>query len=492
MVRLNKTNLPLLAQRVPVPRYDRDALTVGIVHIGVGGFHRAHQAVYIDRLLQAGASDWAICGVGTLPSDRRMREVLAAQDHLYTVVEKHPDGAMVPRVIGSVVEYLLVEDDVERAIERMTDPATRIVSLTITEGGYALDPVTGDFAPSVDVLEDVKPGATPRTVFGLVTEALRRRAARGTRAFTVMSCDNIEGNGDVARRSFSSFARLRDNRLADWIEQEVSFPNSMVDRITPQTADWDRELLEQASNINDAWPVVCEPFTQWVLEDSFGAGRPPLEDVGVQLVKDVRPYEAMKLRLLNAGHQVIAYLGYLAGHRYVHEAAQDPDLSAYVLAFMRREAMATLEPVPGVDLEQYTATLLARFANPAVRDTLARICTNTSDRIPKFLLPVVRDQLAAGRPVELSALAIAGWARYAEGVDEHGEPIEVVDPLRSELTEAAAAQRTDTLAFLQVRSVFGDLANETRFVSAYTSALRALHQDGVVATVRRAIAKPLT
>jgi mannitol 2-dehydrogenase len=318
-----------------------------------------------------------------------------------------------------------------------------------------------------------------------VTEALVRRRERGLPPFTVMSCDNIQGNGGVARRMFAAFARLRDEELGDWVDREVRFPNSMVDRITPVTADEDRAVLADRFGVEDAWPVVCEPFTQWVLEDHFGAGRPPLEDAGVQLVDDVEPYELMKLRLLNASHQALCYLGYLSGYRYVHEVCQDPLFVWFLRAYMDREATPTLSPVPGIDLEAYKRTLIERFANPEVRDTLARLCAESSDRIPKWLLPVVRRQLATGGEIERSALVVAAWARYAEGTDEQGKPIQVVDRLRGPLMAAARRQREDPTAFIAYRDVFGDLVDQPRFVAAYTSSLRSLHSLGARGTLER-------
>ena len=482
---LTTATLPELADRLEVPAYDRSALSVGIVHLGVGGFHRAHEAMYLDRLMQRGAAlDWAICGVGVLPGDARMRDALTAQDCLYTLVEKAPDGTWAPRVVGSIVEYLLAPDDPEAVVERMADPAVRIVSLTVTEGGYNVDPVTGDFvADAPDVVHDVEEPKAPRTSFGLVVEALARRRDRGVPPFTVMSCDNIPGNGAVARRSFAAFAALRDPELADWVRTAVSFPDSMVDRITPVTTDADREEVSRRYGVEDRWPVVCEPFTQWVLEDAFGHGRPPWEDAGVQLVEDVEPYELMKLRLLNASHQALCYFGHLAGYRLVHEVAQDPLFADFLLAYMTDEGSPTLPPVPGIDLDAYRRELVARFSNDQVKDTVARLCAESSDRIPTWLLPVVRENLAAGRPVRLSAAVVASWARYAEGVDEQGEPIEVVDRLREPLMRAAARHREDPLAFLRDRSLFGDLVDEPRFVEAYTEALEALHRVGARATL---------
>lgn len=485
MTALTTSTLSTVAGSVPVPQYDRSSVSVGIVHFGVGGFHRAHQAMYLDRLMNAGAAlDWGICGVGVLPHDRRMKEALNSQDCLYTLVVKHPDGTLEPRVIGSIVEYLLAPDDPEAVIEKMASPSTRIVSLTVTEGGYNVHPVTGEFDErNQDILRDVEPDAVPSTSFGLVTEALLRRRQRGIPPFTVMSCDNIQGNGDVARRMFSAFARLRDVELGEWVDREVAFPNSMVDRITPVTADEDRAVLSERFGVEDAWPVVCEPFTQWVLEDHFGQGRPPLEDAGVQLVQDVEPYELMKLRLLNASHQALCYLGYLSGYRYAHEVCQDPLFVSFLLAYMDREATPTLSPVPGVDLDTYKHTLIERFANPEVRDTLARLCAESSDRIPKWLVPVIRQQLATGGEMERSALVVASWARYAEGVDEQGQPINVVDRLREPLMAAAARQREDSTAFIANRDLFGDLIDNERFVAAYTQFLASLHEKGARATL---------
>jgi mannitol 2-dehydrogenase len=484
-ITLNQDTLASVAERVPAPRYDRGRVTTGIVHVGVGGFHRAHQAMYVDRLMNAGkALDWGICGVGVMPADRRMKEALDAQDGLYTQIVKHADGSYEPRVIGSITEYLFAPDDPEAVIEKLAAEATRIVSLTVTEGGYNLHHVTGEFdTTSPDIRRDLAPGAVPRTTFGLVTEALRRRGERGLAPFAVMSCDNLQGNGHLSRRVFSAFARLKDPDLGDWIEREVRFPNSMVDRITPVTADADRDELRERYGIEDRWPVVCEGFTQWVLEDSFPAGRPPFEDAGVQIASDIEPYELLKLRLLNATHQSLCYFGHLCGYGFVHEAAQDPVFRRFLLGYMLQEAAPTVAEVPGVDPGEYARTVIERFSNPEVLDTLARICAETSDRIPKFLLPVVRERLAAGGDVTRCAAVVASWARYAEGVDERGEPIEVVDRLSDALMEAAGRQRDDPAAFIENRELFGDLVDDPRFVTPYRAALASLHQHGARATL---------
>lgn len=489
MPSLNNQTLRTLHPEVAVPSYGRTELATGIVHFGVGGFHRAHEAMYVDQVLDQGSgAGWAVCGVGTLPSDRTMQRALDAQDGLYTLVLKGTDGSIKPRVIGSIGSYLFAPGGPGEVIAKLTDPSTRIVSLTITEGGYPVSDATGEFDARPDVVRDLAPGAVPGTVFGLVAEALDRRRAAGAPGFTIVSCDNMPGNGDVARRSFTGFARLKSPELARWMEDNVEFPSSMVDRITPVTTDGDRRQLSERFDIQDAWPVVAEPFAQWVLEDRFVTGRPPWEDVGVQLVDHVEPYELMKLRLLNGGHQVISYLGYLVGYRYVHEVCQDPAFGEMLMRYMAREATPTLPSVPGIDLDDYRRTLLDRFSNPHVGDSLARNCTDGSDRIPKFVLPVIRDQLARDGDISVSVAAVAGWARYMEGVDEAGHSIDILDRRSAQLVPRALQQRQDPEALL-VGDVFGDLGDHPRFVASYREALAALHDRGVRATVE-ALARP--
>ena len=482
--RLTQDTLDAVSATVPVPAYDRSGLG-GIVHLGVGGFHRAHEAMYVD-LLAAEGGQWGITGVGVLPGDRRMHEVMQEQDSLYTLVVKHADGSTDPRVIGSLVGYLFAPEDPEAVLALMTDPATRIVSLTVTEGGYHVNQATGDFDAADDDLQaDLVEGATPRTAFGFLTEALARRRAAGTEPFTVMSCDNIQGNGHVCHKMVTAFATLRDPELGAWIDAHVSFPNSMVDRITPVTTDADRQELATSYAVQDGWPVVCEPFVQWALEDDFPTGRPAFEDVGVQVVDDVGPYELMKLRLLNASHQALCYLGYLSGYRYAHEVCQDPLFADFLLAYMDEEATPTLSPVPGVDLHAYKRQLVERFANPEIRDTLARLCAESSDRIPKWLVPVIRENLENGGDVRRSALVVAAWARYAEGTDEQGEPIEIVDRRKDAITERARRQAQEPLAFLEDPDLFDDLAEDGRFTTAYLGALDSLHTRGARATLEQ-------
>jgi mannitol 2-dehydrogenase len=370
----------------------------------------------------------------------------------------------------------------------MADPATRIVSLTVTEGGYHVHSVTGEFDDRDEAIQhDLQigkdPDAAPRTTFGFITAALRHRREAGTPAFTVMSCDNIQGNGHMAQEVFTAFARLRDPELGEWVAGNVLYPNSMVDRITPVTTDEDRAQISERFAVEDAWPVVCEPFAQWALEDKFSLGRPPFEDVGVQVVPDVMPYELMKLRLLNASHQALCYFGYLAGYRLVHEVAQDPLFANFLLDYMNREATPTLAPVPGIDLDAYKHQLIERFSNAAVRDTVARLCARSSERIPTWLVPVIRENLAAGRDVTLSAAVVASWARYAEGIDEQGGPIEIVDQLADTVQRLAAQQRDDPLAFVKNRELFGDLAGEPDFTEPYLNALNSLHTKGSRSTL---------
>lgn len=467
-MKLNAENL----SQIPIgtPTYDRSAVSVGIVHFGVGGFHRAHQAMYVDRLLNAGsASSWGICGVGVLPGDRKMADVMSAQDGLYTLVLMNPDGTRDASVIGSIVDYRFAPDDREAVVELLAAPDTRIVSLTITEGGYNVDT------------------AGPDSVFGLVADALARRRERGVPSPTIVSCDNIEGNGDVAREAFTAYAERAHPGLAEWMGEHTRFPNSMVDRITPVTTPDVIDALAQDFGVEDQWPVAAEPFTSWVLEDSFSDGRPAFEDADVLLVDDVTPYELMKLRLLNAGHQALCYFAYLAGYRLVADAAGDPLFAKFLLDYMDSEATPTLQPVPGIDLPAFKKTAIERFANPGVRDTIARLCYGSSDRIPKWLLPVIRENLASGAPIELSAAVVASWARYAEGADEQGEPIDVQDQLAETLVPIAKSQLENPTAFIENADVFGDLAQQPRFVEAYLWALNSLHSEGARATLEKLV-----
>jgi mannitol 2-dehydrogenase len=460
---IDLNNATLSKLPIDAPNYDRGSVTVGIAHIGAGHFHRAHQAMYIDRLLRAGlAREWGICGVGVMPADWTMRDVLNDQDGLYTLILEKPDGSRDAQVIGSIIDYRYAPDDPESALEVLAAPSTRIISLTITEGGYR-DP--------------------DGPAFALIVEALDRRRRSGIAAPTIVSCDNIENNGEIAGRAVLANAESRDPELAEWVGEHVQFPSSMVDRITPSTTLEMAKEVRRDFGVNDRWPVVAEPFTAWVLEDKFADGRPPLEQAGVLLVDDVAPYELMKLRLLNAGHQCLAYFAHLCGFEFVHDAASDPLFAEFLLAYFESEAIPTLPAVPGIDLHEFGRTLIERFSNPGVRDTVARLCAFSSDRIPKWLIPVICDNLASDGSVRVAAAVVASWARYAEGTDEWGEPYEVVDQLADSLIPIARSQYENPAAFIEIAAVFGDLAHQPRFVQAYSGALDSLHRKGARATL---------
>jgi mannitol 2-dehydrogenase len=455
------------------------------VHFGVGNFHRAHEAMFIDDILALGFTDWAICGVGILDADRAMRDALRAQDNLYTLVTSAPDGFSAARVIGSIREYLFAPDNPETVLDRLADPKTRIVSLTITEGGYSVNDATGEFEPRDPLtLHDLQPVEhQPASVLGYITAGLARRREEGTHPFTVMSCDNIQGNGHVMRTALLGFAARKDPGLAGWIAENVAFPSSMVDRITPVTTDETRAMVLAEYGIEDRWPVHSESFVQWVLEDNFPGGRPPLERVGVQVVDDVEPYELMKLRLLNASHQAIGHLGLLAGEQWVHEACREPLFSDFLLDYMHLEAIPTLQPVPGIDLDAYCHELIERFSSEVVRDTLARLVVDGSDRIPKFLLPVLRHQLDTGGEIRRSVLVLAAWSRFLEGRDEKGGSTPINDQRASELIAVVEAERAEPGAFLDYQPVFGDLGNNTRLRDSFVASRASLIDRGVRATV---------
>jgi mannitol 2-dehydrogenase len=485
MASLNEAALGGLVATVGTPGYDRASISAGIVHFGVGAFHRAHEAMFIDDVLALGFTDWAICGVGILDADRAVRDALRAQDTLYTLVTSSPDGTSAARVIGSIREYLYAPDDPNAVLDRLADPDIRIVSLTITEGGYSVNDATGAFDPRDPLtLHDLHPDMRlPVSVLGYITAGLARRREAGTPAFTVMSCDNIQGNGQVARTAVLGFAARKAPDLAAWIAQNVAFPNSMVDRITPVTTAETRERVLAMYDIEDRWPIRAESFAQWVLEDTFPSGRPPLELVGVQMVDDVEQYELMKLRLLNASHQAMSYLGILAGEQWVHEVCKDPLFTEFLLDYMRFEAMPTLRPVPGIDLDAYCHELIDRFSNEAIRDTLARLAVDGSERIPKFLLPVLRQQLETGGEIRRCALVLAAWSRFLEGRAETGAPTPIDDRRATELIEAVRAEQVEPGSFLDYRPVFGDLGANSRLRDAFVACRESLVARGARVTI---------
>jgi len=482
-IQLSAARLPEIAAKAGVPQYDRTALSAGIVHFGVGNFHRAHQAVYLDDLFGMGLDhDWALVGAGVRSNDEDMRTRLAGQDFLTTVVEQEA-GRSAARVTGSMIGFLPV-GDVAAISERLADPAIRIVSLTVTEGGYYIDPASQRFgAAHPDIVADSVNPEAPMTVFGLILLGLQLRRERGIAPFTVMSCDNIPGNGHVARNAVVGLAELINPELAAWVRDAVALPNGMVDRITPATGQRERDTLANEFGITDAWPVFCEEFRQWVLEDHFPAGRPALEKVGVQFVSDVAPFELMKIRILNGGHATIAYPAGLLDIHFVHEAMAHPLVRAFLEKVEREEIIPVVPPVPDTDLGEYYRLIERRFANPRIGDTIQRLCLDGSNRQPKFILPSALDRLEAGQSVTGLALVSALWARYCFGESDSGQVIPPNDPNWDRLTALAKRARERPEAWLTMTDIFGTLSTNPAYVDAFTTALDSLWQRGTVATL---------
>ena len=486
---LTSAALSHLPADVSAPTYDRAALRPGILHVGVGNFHRAHMAVYLDRLFATGQGhDWALVGAGVRAGDAAMRDRLAAQDWLSTVVELDPAG-LSARVTGAMIDF--VEVDAAKTVARMADPDIRILSLTITEGGYYVNARTGGFDEAhPDMAADAKSPHAPKSVFGMIIAGLLQRRDAGHAPFTVLSCDNLPENGHVAQQAVVGLARLSDPDFADWIEASVAFPNSMVDCITPATSERERSMVRDRFGIIDAAPVVCEPFRQWVLEDRFPQGRPALEAVGAQFVPNVAPYELMKLRILNGGHAAIAYPSALLGHEFVHDAMADPRIRAWLTAVETREFMPSLEPIPGVSYEAYFDKILERFSNPEIGDTVQRLCLDGSNRQPKFVLPVLTEALADNTAFQGLALEVALWCRYCAGTDDSGQPMLVNDDNAAMLTRLALEARKTPSAFLSNEAVFGTLADLDAFQTAFAAWLDHLWTDGVAATLARYVDQP--
>ena len=467
------------------PAYARDDLSPGILHFGVGNFHRAHQANYLDRLFSTGqGQDWAIVGAGVMDGDRKARDLLAGQDWLTTVVEQEAERSEA-HVIGSMVDYL-EPGNLPAIVAALADPAIRIVSLTITEGGYFLD-AAGRFDPTHQaIVADGRSPEAPRTVFGLLVAGLTARRAAGHTPFTVMSCDNIPHNGRVTGNAVCGLAALSDPAFADWIRDNVAFPNGMVDRITPATSEREREMLRTEFGVADAWPVFCESFSQWVLEDDFPLCRPPLEEVGVQFVADVSPYELMKIRILNGGHALIAYPAGLLDVHFVHEAMQHPLIRAFLRKVEQEEIIPGVPPVPDTDLGAYLALIERRFANPKIGDTVRRLCHDGSNRQPKFIVPPIQDALAHNGPVTGLALASALWCRYCVGETESGAEIAPNDPSWAEIVPLARTAKEEPSVWLtELPGVYGTLARNERFAAAFAAALDALWRDGTHAVLSR-------
>jgi mannitol 2-dehydrogenase len=483
---LSLANLASLPDAVARPRYTREALRAGILHIGLGNFHRAHQAVYLDDLFNAGKDqDWAIIGSGVRQGDAAMRRALEPQDWLTSVVELEP-GANRARIAGSMIDFVPVNEDGTAIVAALDDPSIRIVSLTVTEGGYCIDPATGAFNPDhPEIRYDASHLDAPRGVFGTLLAALKRRRDRGLAPFTIMSCDNIPHNGRVTMDAVAGLADLVDPALAAYVRESVAFPNSMVDRITPATTDRERSILEERFGVQDNWPVFCEPFRQWVLEDHFPTGRPSLEEVGVTFTSHVAAYELMKLRILNGGHAAIAYPAGLLGIHFVHDAMADPLLRGFLDKLEAEEIIPHVPSVRGVNLNDYYQLIANRFANPDVGDTIPRLAQDGSNRQPKFILPSTRDRLKSGADVTGLALESALWCRYCAGTTDAGVAFALNDPNAERLTPAALAAKDEPNAFLLLRDIFGDLGDAPQFRLPFRTALTSLWREGTRATLQR-------
>ena len=483
MTRLSAATLSQVPAGVAVPSYDRSKITPGIVHLGIGAFHRAHMAVYVDDLL-AEHPDWAIIGASLRRPDTK--EALDPQDGLYTVAVRDAAGTH-PRVIGSILDVLDANTQRDELLALMASPQIRIVSLTVTEKGYCHDPATGELDQRhPDIVHDLANPTAPKSAPGMLVEALARRRAAGVAPFAVMSCDNLPSNGATVKRIVTKFASLRDAALGEWVGK-VAFPGTMVDRIVPSTTDADRATVAGLIGAEDAWPIMTEPFTQWVIEDHFPDGRPPFEKVGAQLVGDVEPFERMKLRMLNGSHSTMAYLGYLAGYEYISDVMGDDNFVKLIHGLMTEEAMPTLD-MPGVDLGAYRDQLLDRFRNPALKHRTWQIAMDGSQKLPQRLLGTIRDRLKAGQPFDRLGLGVAAWMRYVTGIDEKGESIDVRDPLAMRMMAIAADAGDDAEALYEglvaLTEVFGsDLADNQAFGETVATHLDSLFEEGVKETV---------
>ena len=473
-------NMNAQSSSVALPRYDRSKVTPGIVHIGLGNFHRAHMAVYLDDLMNKGlAMDWGILGAGVRPADARMRDAMLSQDCLSTIIELDPKGKRARRV-GAMVGFIEVAADNGPLIAAMSQPNIRIVSLTVTEGGYYVDADTGTFDPTAaDIVADGKSPDRPATAFGAIVAALKARRAAGIPAFTVMSCDNLPGNGHVTEDAVVGLARLSDPELADWIKANVAFPNGMVDRITPATGPREKAMAASFGLADDPVPVTCEPFRQWVVEDKFPQGRPPFEEVGVTFTDKVHAYEMMKIRILNGGHAGIAYPGGLLDVEFVHEAMAHPLVLGFLDKVEKEEIIPYVPPVPDTNLSDYYSLIRERFSNPEVADTERRLCLDGSNRQPKFIVPSLRDALNKGGKIDGLSLESALWCRYCFGTSDSGAEIAPNDPNWDRLTELSKAARTNPQVWLDQRDVYGELGQNPKFRETFAKHLNRIWEVGV-------------
>ncbi len=479
-----------LPDSVKRPQYDRQSLRSRIVHFGFGAFHRAHQALLTDRVLNAQGGDWGICEISLFSGDQLMAQ-LRQQDNLYTVLEKGAQGNEA-RIIGVVNECLNAKlDSLAAIIEKFCEPQVAIVSLTITEKGYCIDPATGKLDLSQPrIAHDLEHPTEPHSAPGILVEALSRRRERGLLPFTVLSCDNIPDNGHVVKHAVLGMAQTRSAELADWIGQQVSFPSTMVDRIVPAATDESLAEITAVLGVADPVAISCEPYIQWVIEDDFVAGRPQWEIAGVQMVQDVRPWEEMKLRMLNGSHSFLAYLGYLAGFAHIADCMRDDDYRAAARQLILSEQAPTLN-ISGVDLNAYAESLLERFANPALKHRTWQIAMDGSQKLPQRMLESIRIHLQRGSDWSLLALGVAGWMRYVSGVDDAGAAIDVRDPLAEKIHTLVQthAQSKRVVALLSLSEIFGtDLPADPAFVQAIQSAWENLAQNGARLAVHHTLA----
>lgn len=488
-IKLNENNLNKLTEKVKGLSYNRADLSAGILHFGVGNFHRSHQAVYLNSLFNKGLDhDWAIVGSGVLQSDEKMRVLLKEQDFLTTVVEQSSSSSS-GHITGAMIDYLSPNNP-EKIIEKLVDPSIRIISLTITEGGYFINPATGLFDDTHEaIIYDSLNTDNPKTVFGLILAGLKKRRSLGIEAFTVMSCDNIPHNGKVTCDSLSGLANLSDPEFSTWIKQNVAFPNGMVDRITPATTNREIELLKNDFGIEDNWPVFCEDFTQWVLEDNFPSGRPSLEKVGVQFVKDVTPYEHMKIRILNGGHAVIAYLGGVLDIKFAHEAMENELILGFFRKIQKNEIIPVLPAVPNTDLNEYGKTIEKRFSNPKIADTIVRLCYDGSNRQPKFIIPSIADCLEKNLDISGLSIVCALWCKYCYGETSGGNKIEANDPNWERLNKTAIAAKENPLVWIEMEDIYGEVGKSKVFQESFCLALNSLWSKGVSKTIEEYLDK---
>ncbi|MBO6673939.1 MAG: mannitol dehydrogenase family protein [Rhizobiales bacterium] len=482
MTRLSAETLNALPQSVEAPAYDRQAVTLGIVHLGIGAFHRAHMASYVDACLPDDPR-WGICGVSLRSS--ATKNALGPQDGLYTLGVQSSQG-LTPRIIGAVKDLIVAPESPESVAERLSDPAIRIVSLTVTEKGYCHDPATGRLnADHPDIAHDLTTANFPRTAVGWLAHGLLARKAASIAPFTILSCDNLPSNGQTVRQVLADFLEHKAPDAVDWFASEVTCPSTMVDRIVPATTDEDRVAVDRALGVQDAWPVITEPFTQFVVEDHFTLGRPNWEAHGVTMAEDVEPFERMKLRMLNGSHSTLAYLGYLAGDETVADTMADPSFKRLIGDLMTEEIKPTLSMPPEVDLIAYRDALLERFSNAALKHRTWQIAMDGSQKLPQRLLGTIRDRLDSGQSFDRLALGVAAWMRYALGADEQGNAIDVRDPMADDFAKIPSTNAVETVqAFLGIMQIFGtDLPNEPAFVRTVTDKFAQLQQDGARATI---------